>query len=224
MSRLVLHPECFPIDIPINDPFFRRHNQRCMNFVRSMPGPNQECSFGYGEQMNQITHLHDASNVYGSDEEENRELREYRGGLLRTYSRGGAAEKGLLPQEEGEAEAEECEIPSFKQRSQDRRCFKAGDSRSNEQPGLTAYHTVWMREHNRQVELRIHLTKDYIAHCRLARELAYLNPHWEDEQLYQEARRILIAEMQVRCFTLKIRLRPTCISSSTSPTTSGCLW
>ena len=224
VSRLVLHPECFPIDIPINDPFFRRHNQRCMNFVRSMPGPNQECSFGYGEQMNQITHLHDASNVYGSDEEENRELREYRGGLLRTYSRGGAAEKGLLPQEEGEAEAEECEIPSFKQRSQDRRCFKAGDSRSNEQPGLTAYHTVWMREHNRQVDLRIHLTKDYIAHCRLARELAYLNPHWEDEQLYQEARRILIAEMQVRCFTLKIRLRPTCFSSSTSPTTSGCLW
>ena len=180
VSRLVLHPECFPLDIPINDPFFRRHNQRCMNFVRSMPGPNLECSFGYGEQMNQITHLHDASNVYGSDEDESGELREYRGGLLRTYSRGGATEKGLLPQEEGEAEAEECEISRFLQRSQDRKCFKAGDSRSNEQPGLTAFHTVWLREHN-----------------RLARELAYLNPHWDDEKLYQEARRILIAEMQV---------------------------
>ena len=179
VSRLVLHPECFPIDIPINDPFFRRHNQRCMNFVRSLPGPNQECSFGYGEQMNQITHLHDASNVYGSDEDESRELREYRGGLLRTYRRGGTAEKGLLPQEEGAAEAEECEISRFLQRSQDRKCFKAGDSRANEQPGLTAFHTVWLREHN-----------------RLARELAYLNPHWEDEKLYQEARRILVAELQ----------------------------
>jgi peroxidase len=56
-----------------------------------------------------------------------------------------------------------------------------GDSRSNEHPGLTAYHTVWLREHN-----------------RLAAELKYLNPHWNDEKLYQEARKILIAEMQVQ--------------------------
>ena len=56
-----------------------------------------------------------------------------------------------------------------------------GDSRSNEQPGLTAYHTVWLREHN-----------------RLAEQLAALNPHWADERLYQEARKILIAEMTVK--------------------------
>jgi len=177
ISRLVLHPECFPIDIPENDPFFKPFGQRCMNFVRSMPAPQQTCSFGYGEQMNQITHLHDASNVYGSDEEDGKDLRELRGGLLKTHKN--THPKGLLPQEEGDLEGEECQIDSATQDSLDRKCFKAGDSRSNEQPGLTAYHTVWLREHN-----------------RLAVELKYLNPHWNDEKLYQEARRILIAEMQ----------------------------
>ena len=57
--------------------------------------------------------------------------------------------------------------------------FSTGDSRANEQPGLTAFHTVWVREHN-----------------RLAKELSYLNPHWDDERLFQEARKINIAEMQ----------------------------
>lgn len=33
-------------------------------------------------------------------------------------------------------------------------------------------------------------------HNRLVRELAYLNPHWNDERLYQEGRRILIGQMQ----------------------------
>ena len=57
--------------------------------------------------------------------------------------------------------------------------YFVGDNRVNEQPGLTVYHTVWVREHN-----------------RLAKQLAYLNPHWDDERLYQEARKIVIAENQ----------------------------
>jgi len=177
-SKLYLHPECFPIDIPENDPFFMQHGQRCMHFVRSMPGPQLGCTFGYGEQMNQITALHDSSNVYGSDLEDEKELREFKGGLLKTYTPPTEA-RTLLPQEEDEAAKEECEITETLQEVENQKCFKAGDSRANEQPGLTVYHTVWVREHN-----------------RLAAELAYLNPHWDDERLYQEARRILVAEAQ----------------------------
>lgn len=49
----------------------------------------------------------------------------------------------------------------------------------NEQPGLTAIHTIWMREHN-----------------RVARQLKALNPSWNDETVFQEARRFVVAEMQ----------------------------
>lgn len=57
--------------------------------------------------------------------------------------------------------------------------FAIGDNRVNTHPQLAAIHTIWHREHN-----------------RIARKLAELNPHWSDETLYQEARRIVIAEIQ----------------------------
>jgi peroxidase len=54
-----------------------------------------------------------------------------------------------------------------------------GDGRVNEQPQLAAMHTIWVREHN-----------------RIAAVLAQLNPFWDDERIYQEARRIVAAEIQ----------------------------
>jgi len=57
--------------------------------------------------------------------------------------------------------------------------YAAGDIRAQETPPLTALHTLFMREHNYQVD-------------RLRAE----HPDWSGEHLYQEARAIVTAEIQ----------------------------
>lgn len=60
-----------------------------------------------------------------------------------------------------------------------RYCFESGDSRANENLFLTTMHLIWARHHN------------YIAS-----ELEKLNPHWNDERIFQEAKRIVTAQLQ----------------------------
>ncbi|XP_069702687.1 salivary peroxidase/catechol oxidase-like isoform X3 [Periplaneta americana] len=160
------HPDCFPISLPQNDHIFAPFGERCMEFVRSLPAPRPECNFGPREQMNQVTGYLDGSNIYGSNLNSQQTLRERRGGRLAIQNFKG---RQLLPENRGECTDDE-EILA---------CFKAGDSRVNEQVELAVMHTIWMREHN-----------------RVAGELARLNPNWGDETLFQEARRIVVAEMQ----------------------------
>ena len=57
--------------------------------------------------------------------------------------------------------------------------FLKGDSRVNEQLQLSLIHTIWHREHN-----------------RIAKILTKLNPIWSSETVFQETRRIVIAELQ----------------------------
>ena len=57
--------------------------------------------------------------------------------------------------------------------------FLAGDVRANENVALTSMHTLWAREHN-----------------RIAAELAAGDSSLNDEQLYQQARELVVAEIQ----------------------------
>uniref|UniRef100_A0A4W3JWJ6 Uncharacterized protein n=1 Tax=Callorhinchus milii TaxID=7868 RepID=A0A4W3JWJ6_CALMI len=173
-------PPCFPIMVPKNDP--RVRNARCMFFVRSSP----VCGSGMTsllmksvyarEQINHLSSYIDASNVYGSTKHESRELRDLTNqrGLLKRGEVVPRSGKHLLPFATGgptECMRDENESPIP--------CFLTGDHRANEQIALTAIHTLWFREHN-----------------RIATELRILNPHWDGDTIYHEARKIVGAQMQ----------------------------
>uniref|UniRef100_A0A4W3JKG1 Peroxidasin homolog n=1 Tax=Callorhinchus milii TaxID=7868 RepID=A0A4W3JKG1_CALMI len=173
-------PPCFPILIPDTDP--RVQNGRCMFFVRSSP----VCGSGMTsllmnsvyprEQINHLTSYIDASNVYGSTEHESQELRDLTNqrGLLKAGQIVPKSGKHLLPFATGPPtecmrDTNQSSIP----------CFHAGDHRANEHIALTAVHTLWFREHN-----------------HVATELLKLNPHWDGDTIYHEARKIVGAQMQ----------------------------
>lgn len=118
------------------------------------------------QQLNHITHFIDASNVYGSDD--------VRAAALRTNDGTGrllVSEGDLLP-------FNTPGLPNAGGTGSE--LFLAGDVRANEQVGLAALHTLFVREHN-----------------RLAQEMAANDPSLTGEEIYQEARRIAGALMQV---------------------------
>ncbi|XP_057375088.1 peroxidase-like [Daphnia carinata] len=162
------HPHCFTLDILPDDTFYRQFRVECVNFVRSMVAPRSDCTFGYAEQLNQVTHWHDASAIYGSTQFQSDLLRERKGGRMKTFA---YQNRQLLPLDWNNKDC-----IGF---DKGLRCFLSGDSRVNQLIGLTVMQTVWHREHN-----------------RVAGELARVNPRWNDERLFQEARRVVIAELQ----------------------------
>lgn len=121
------------------------------------------------EQTNRLTAWIDASMVYGSDAE--------RAAWLRTGSKGRMKvtphpEYGdLLPYNDGTQENGGGPGTNL---------FVSGDIRTNENAVLTSLHTLLVREHN-----------------RLAGLIAAAYPSWSDEQIYQYARKIVGAEVQV---------------------------
>ncbi|KAG6797659.1 peroxidasin [Apis mellifera caucasica] len=170
---------CFPMDVPRNDP--RVNNRRCIDFIRTSAVCGSGAtsilwgSFTPREQLNQLTSYMDASQVYGYDDALARDLRDLTTdhGLLRE----GPiipGHKPLLPYASGQFV--DCRRNPIESTIN---CFVAGDIRANEQVGLLAMHTIWLREHN-----------------RIARSLRDMNPQWNGEKLYQEARKIVGAEMQ----------------------------
>ena len=87
--------KCFPIRIEPNDPIWK-NRKACMNLGRSLSAPGLKCSLEFRQQMNQITHWLDGSNIYGSSDEETAVLRSFFDGQLK-ITRQSSSRLGALP-------------------------------------------------------------------------------------------------------------------------------
>ena len=178
----ILDPsEPFDVEVPEGDPYFDPEStgsatiplDRSFYFVVD----------GVREQANEITAYIDASNVYGSDDERALALR-----TLDSTGRLKTSEGNLLPfNEEGQPNAP----------SDSAEYFLAGDFRANEQVGLTALHTLFMREHNYWVN-----------------QIQADNPMLSWDELYEAARAMVVAEIQAITYKsfLPILLGPQALS------------
>ena len=167
--------ECIPIQVRDDDPDFGLNTPNagdCLRFERAAAvcRPRIPGIFNPREQLNQITSWLDASMVYGSLDEEQPLLREFQGGrLLESLISVNGRNQRFMPLDP------DPRVPCLPPRP----CFRGGDLRANEQEGLTAMHTIWVRYHN-----------------NLARRLAALNPRWDDERIFQETRKIVYATVE----------------------------
>jgi len=154
--------EPFDIPVPEGDPVFDPFGTGTMvlPFLRSA----HDTGAPVRQQINQITSFIDGSMIYGSDERRALVLRTLDGtGRLATSA------GDLLP-------FNTAGLPNEPSSGADD-LFLAGDVRANEQVGLTALHTLFVREHNYQA-------------ARIRR------PGMSDEEIYQQARAIVGAEIQ----------------------------
>jgi len=171
---IVLTPEEFdaepaPIDIPFGDPEFDPHasGSRKMDFFRSNYHHDTGTSQSYPRQ--QLN-----QNTHFIDASNVYGSDDVRAAALRTNDGTGrllVSAGNLLPFNTALLPNAGGSIAQL---------MLAGDLRANEQVALSALHTLFVREHN-----------------RLAAEIGVANPTLTGEEIYQEARRIVGAQMQV---------------------------
>lgn len=164
----------FPIAVAPGDPI----GPNALPFTRSLTDPNTGTSTSNpAQQFNNDTSFLDLSQVYGSTQEVSDALRTMEGGLLKT------SDGNMLPFNSTDFfttdQIRALNMANDSHVVSDDKLYAAGDRRANENIELTAIQTLFMRNHN-----------------RIAAQLQMLHPDWTDEQLFQEARKINIADYQ----------------------------
>lgn len=144
-----------------------------MNFVRTVTDKDVNCPDTLpqhpAEQLTMVSAFMDLSLVYGNDDDQHRPIRAFHGGRMAVATRNSYEWPPLAANATASCDTQEPnEI-----------CYRTGDTRTNQNPGLAILQVILMREHNRVADV-----------------LQQINPHWDDELTFQEARRINIAQFQ----------------------------
>ena len=154
--------------------------------VHHFTPPLDEDPNGVREQLNEITGFVDGSMVYGSSENRVTFLREFSGGRMRMQNDDSLLPFATTEQLGGDAfTPPEINIggPRAAEKGIEDILFVGGDPRVNEQPGLTAIHTLFVREHNRVAGILDSIFDD------------------SDENIFQLARKVVIGEIQHITYT-----------------------
>ena len=158
-----------PIAVAANDPI----GPAALPFTRSLTDPSSKPA----QQINSITSYLDLSQVYGSSQVVATALRTLAGGLMKT------SPGNMLPYDNTDYftadQIAALNMANDAQAVPESQLFAAGDVRGNENIELTTLVTLFVRNHN-----------------LIASELEKEHPDWTDEELYQEARKLNIAEYQ----------------------------
>ena len=125
------------------------------------------------EQLTTITPWIDGAVIYGTNEQSRADwLRAFEGGRLKIdLNQFG----DMLPLKDPHNDSQ----PGMSFEGFGSGNLVAGDPRANEHVSLLSFHTLFVREHN-----------------RIADELNVLHPDWNDEQIYQRARKVNTALLQ----------------------------
>ncbi|XP_055945484.1 peroxidase-like isoform X2 [Argiope bruennichi] len=169
--EFINHSACVSLPARSDDPFYSQYNQTCLFMHRTHKC--LPCSGTSRQQINGATAPLDVSTIYGPGHRKSMKVRA-RDGTGKLLSN--VTENGEIFTFDYNAHRLFCPLQ--------RNCFLTGDVRVNQHVFLSSMETLFMREHN-----------------RVATKLKKLNPDWEEEKLFGEARRIVTATLQ--CVTFK---------------------
>lgn len=166
----------FPIFVNFPDPHFNPGGVLpavTISMHRSLTVPGTGTEPGNPRRFaNNISAYFDGSSIYGSDSTWASWLRTFEDGKMKTSAGDLLPFNTITGEFEGDLDPAAPKMDN--QNPFNKKLFVAGDIRVNENIFLTAMHTLFVREHNYQAGL-----------------IRRSHPEWNDEQIYQHARKIV---------------------------------